>query len=250
MTRIRFDGCDLSRPRGTPVVRVYPYDRGVARYDGIADWYDTEFLGDVHDPGREAAVRLTGKGPGRLLDLGCGTGAQTLAFRDAGWDVTGVDVSEDMLRRARIRELNVVRADASKLPFDDASFDAAVSVWTHTDVDDFPAAIGEVARVLRPDGPLVYVGGHPCFVGPHSRFMYAEGVPELHPGYLQEGRYGLEAVGIGSEEGLRAKVGAVHLTLAGFLQSFLDVGLTLERFEELELENRPYPFAVALRWRR
>jgi hypothetical protein len=57
MIRIRFDGCDLSRPRGTPVNRVYPYDRGVARYDGIADWYDTDFLGDVHDPGH-AGLRL------------------------------------------------------------------------------------------------------------------------------------------------------------------------------------------------
>jgi hypothetical protein len=55
---------------------------------------------------------------------------------------------------------------------------------------------------------------------------------------------------VGSEEGLRAKVGAGHLTLGKFLQSFLAVGLALEHFEEHELENRPYPFAVALRWRR
>jgi ubiquinone/menaquinone biosynthesis C-methylase UbiE len=132
----------------------------MARYDGIADWYDTEFLGEVHDPGRAAAVCLLGPGPGALLDLGCGTGAQTVAFRDQGWQVTGVDASEDMLRRARDRGLDVVHADASALPFEDACFDAAVSLWTHIDVDDFAGAVREVARVLKPGGPFVYAGGH------------------------------------------------------------------------------------------
>ena len=49
-------------------------------------------------------------------------------------------------------------------------------------------------------------------------------------------------------EGLRARVGATHLPLGLFLQAFLDAGLTLERFEELE--NREYPYMVALRCRR
>lgn len=143
--------------------------------------------------------------------------------------------------------MRAIHTDVSSLPFEDGSFDAVVSLWTHTDMDDFATAIFEAARVLRPGGPLVYAGGHPCFVGPHSRFFGAQGVPELHPGYLMEGRYGLEAPGV-APEGLRAKVGAVHLPLGRFLQSFLDAGLTLERFEELE--NLPYPFAIALRWRR
>jgi SAM-dependent methyltransferase len=219
----------------------------MARYDGIADWYDTEFLSDGHQRGQAAALRLLGPGPGRLLDIACGTGAHTALFVDAGWEVTGIDASEDMLRRARDRSLEVVQGDVSALPFEDANFDAAVSLWTHSDVDDFASAVGEAARVLRPGAPFVYVGLHPCFVGPHSRFIGAEGIPELHAGYLQRGRYGLEAPGVGSD-GLRAKVGAVHLTLGAFLHSFLDAELTLERFEELE--NRPYPYLVALRWRR
>jgi len=222
----------------------------VTRYDGIADWYDRDFLHEVHAPEQAAAIRLLGRGSGRLLDLGCGTGAKTLEFRDSGWAITGVDSSADMLGLARNRGLNVVQANAAALPFDDASFDAVVSLWTHTDIDEFGAAVGEAARVLRPGSPFVYAGAHPCFVGPHSRFIRAEGIPELHPGYLDERRYGLEAAGVASEEGLRAKVGAVHLTLGNFLRSFLDAGLTLERFEELELASRAYPFAIVLRWRR
>jgi SAM-dependent methyltransferase len=219
----------------------------MARYDGIADWYDTDFLSPGHQAGQAAAIRLLGPGPGRLLDIGCGTGAHTVAFRDTGWAVTGIDASEDMLRRARDRRLEVVHGNASALPFADASFDAAISLWTHTDVEDFETTLVEAVRVLEPGAPLVYVGAHPCFVGPHSRFISAEGTPELHPGYLQMGRYGQEAPGVGPD-GLRAKVGAVHLTLGAFLQSFLASGLTLEQFEELE--NRPYPYMVALRWRR
>ena len=220
----------------------------MARYDGIAEWYDREFLPTAPRPSRtEVAVRLLGEPSGRLLDLGCGTGARTASFHDVGWEVTGIELSEDMLRRARERGLDVVQGRAEALPFEDSSFDAVVSLWTHTDVDDFPAAVAEVARVLRPGGPFVYLGAHPCFVGPHSRFIRAEGAPELHPGYLDEGRYGADAPGV-SSEGLRAKVGAVHFTLGTFLRSFLDAGLTLEQFEELD--NRPYPFSIALRWRR
>jgi hypothetical protein len=51
-----------------------------------------------------------------------------------------------------------------------------------------------------------------------------------------------------SPEGLRARVGAVHVPLDRFLQAFLDAGLRLERFEELR--NREYPYLVALRCRR
>lgn len=218
-----------------------------AYYDGYADWYDGEFDPSPLEGDQHAAVtRLLGNGPGRLLDVGCGTGARTAALRELGWDVTGVDLSDDMLRRARERGLDVVQADASALPFADASFDAVVSMWTHTDVADFAAVVTEIARVLREGGPLVYAGGHPCFVGPHSLFRGAEGVPALHHGYLNTSRY-TEGPGV-IPEGLRAKVGATHLPLGLFIQAFLASGLRLEEFEELP--DAEYPYMVATRWRR
>lgn len=219
----------------------------MARYDGIADWYDTEFLGVVHDPGRTAALELLGRGPGRLIDLGCGTGAHTAAFREAGWDVTGVDASEDMLRRARDRGLDVVQADTSALPFENATFDAAVSLWTHTDVDDFPALVAEAARVLRPEAPFVYVGGHPCFVGPHSLFRAARGVPELYPGYRPGRRYDASEPGVFNPEGLRAKVGATHVPLGEFVTAFAAAGLRIERCGEHGEDDYPYLVAIFAR---
>jgi SAM-dependent methyltransferase len=191
-------------------------------------------------------LRLLGRGPGRLLDVGCGTGAHTAAFAEHGWSVVGVDISADQLQFARERGVEVLQADAADLPFSSGEFDAVVSIWTHTDVDDFSLLLAEVVRVLRPGGPFVYVGAHPCFVGPHAFFVAERGIPTLHPGYWEPGRYS-DAPGV-STAGLRAKVGGVHLPLGRFLQSFLDAGLTIERFEELE--RREFPNTLALRCRR
>jgi SAM-dependent methyltransferase len=220
-----------------------------ARYDGIADWYDAEFQpAPLESETWRTVAELLGEGDGELVDVGCGTGSYAGALAELGWTVTGVDVSEDMLRRARGKGVNAVQADAAALPFDDASFDAAISIFTHTDVEDFSAVVGEVARVLRPGAPFVYVGVHPCFVGPHSVYDVDRGAPELHPGwYRLTGRYD-EAPGIWRGAGVRIRVGASHLPLGLFLQTFLDAGLELERVEEPD--EREYAFGLAFRWRR
>jgi SAM-dependent methyltransferase len=220
-----------------------------ARYDGVAEWYDRELA--TSEAGltiQQVVAGLLGDASGSLLDIGCGGGVHAAALAAAGWDVTGVDVSEDQLRLARDRGVRVINAPAEQLPFEDASFDAAISIFTHTDVDDFAGLVREAARVLRPGTPFVYVGVHPCFVGPHSKFVRAQGVPELHPGYFDIGRYH-EAPGI-SPEGLRARVGAVHLPLAEFVRPFLESALRLEDFSETALAGLPYPYFVTLRWRR
>jgi SAM-dependent methyltransferase len=227
------------------------YDRSMGettRYDGLADWYDEEFQpAPLEGDAWQVVAPLIGEGSGELLDLGCGTGAYAGALAGLGWTVTGVDVSEDMLRRARRRGVHVVRSDAVDLPFEDGSFDAAVSIFTHSDFDDFPAALREVARVLVPGAPFVYLGVHPCFVGPHSLYVQARGVPRLHEGwYRREGHY-IEAPGI-SPEGLRARFGATHIPLGRFLQGFLDAGFRFEHIEEPE--GRDYPYMLALKLRR
>jgi SAM-dependent methyltransferase len=218
-----------------------------ARYDGIADWYDGEFQpSPLESETWEMLVRLLGEGTGSLLDVGCGTGSYAAALTALGWDYTGVDTSEDMLRRAREKGAVAIQADAAALPFDEASFTAAISIFTHTDLDDFAGVVREVVRVLRPGAPFVYIGIHPCFVGPHSVYDVDRAAPELHPGwYRLTGRYD-EAPGIWRGSGVRIRVGASHLPLGLFLQTFLDAGLRLERIEEPE--EREYPFGLGLRW--
>lgn len=219
-----------------------------ARYDGYAEWYDAN-LAAFTLAMTETIRRLLGPGAGRCLDLGCGTGLHLPTLLDLGWRVTGLDVSGDQLRLAKDRgrsDVALVQADASAAPFASGCFDAVLSAFTHTDVDDFGALLRQAARVLRPGGRLVYVGLHPCFVGPHSRYVGARGIPTLHDGYRRRGRY-TEAPGV-SPEGLRARIGAVHVPLGELVQSFLDAGFSLERFEEPD--DRDYPATVALLARR
>src|SRR5262249_23945392 len=140
----------------------------------------------------DAVRRLAGPGPGRCLDLGCGTGFHLATLRDLGWTVTGVDLSDDQLRIARDRAddfAEIVEEDAAEIPFEDAAFSLVFSAFTHTDFEDFARLLREAVRVLEPRGRLVYLGPHPCFVGPHSRFIEGKGVPKLHPGYEQTRRY-------------------------------------------------------------
>ena len=215
----------------------------VARYDPHVEWYEG-FRPSLSDDEVDFLERFLGYGPGRCLDVGCGTGVAIPELVRLGWTVAGVDTSEAMLAHAADRgpDAELTLASAESLPFEDASFDACVSIWTHTDVDDFAAILREVARVLRSGAPFVYIGAHPCFVGPHSRFIEAKGVPALHAGYRSTARYD-DGPSIGPD-GLRARVGATHLPLGLFVQSFLDAGFALHGFEELGW--RAYPYVVAL----
>jgi SAM-dependent methyltransferase len=216
-----------------------------ARYDAVVDWYD-DFRPSLNEDELDALRRFLGPGRGRCLDLGCGTGVAIPELIRLGWTVVGVDVSDAMLSRARVHGAELLRTSAESLPLEDESFDAAVSLWLHTDVDDFPAILREAARVLRLGAPFTYIGAHPCFVGPHSRFIAAEGVPELQPGYRRTERYeGGPAI---SPDGLRARVGATHLPLGLFVQAFADAGFQIQGLEELG--SREYPYEIALRCRR
>jgi ubiquinone/menaquinone biosynthesis C-methylase UbiE len=220
-----------------------------ARYDGRADWYDVQLADtELGEAARRIVYRLLGAGPGRVLDVGCGTGLLSVGLAARGWSPIGIDNSEDQLRRARARDTEVLLARAEALPFEDESFDAAVSMWTHTDVDANPELLAEAHRVLLDGSPFVYLGVHPCFIGPHSRFVAAQGVPTLFNGDRSTESY-TDGPGI-SPQGLRAKVGATHLPLGQFLQAFLDAGFRLERFEEPASCGRAYPYMVALRCRR
>jgi SAM-dependent methyltransferase len=216
---------------------------GVARYDGVADYYD-EHLREFTLASTDVVRRLLGQGPGRCLDLGCGTGLHFATLAGLRWTITGVDVSADQLRLAKERggALELVRADASALPFADARFDAVASIFTHTDMADYAAAVREGTRVLVRGGRFVHVGLHPCFVGPFSRYRGAEAPPELFPGY-RESDWTDDAPGLG--EGLRRMVGAFHLPLADLLQACTDAGLVPECFEEPGDTDYPRVFALA-----
>jgi SAM-dependent methyltransferase len=218
----------------------------MSHYDGLAEEY-ADFLkaqAPYYARAEKLLRRLLGSGVGRCVDLGCGTGRFLGVAADLGWDVTGVDVSADQLRLARraVRKARLVEADASAVPIADGSFDAGFSTFTHTDVDDFAGLVAEARRLLRPGARFVYVGNHPCFVGPVQE--HTEVLPILHPGYRHSGRWEAGAAPGSTPGGWRVRLGSyVHLPLAQFLNAF--AGLTLVYADEGD-EEREYPTIIAL----
>jgi SAM-dependent methyltransferase len=98
--------------------------------------------------------RVTDRRP-RILDVGCGTGANLLMLSKYG-EAEGVDVSEDALAFCRERGLDKVRLGAGEeLPYDDGTFDLVTAFDVVEHMDDDLAGLSEMQRVLRPGGRVL-----------------------------------------------------------------------------------------------
>ncbi|MGB9662687.1 MAG: class I SAM-dependent methyltransferase [Moorellaceae bacterium] len=156
------------------------FDKKSEDYDA---WYETPKGKLVDRIEKEAvyAYLLPERGM-KILDIGCGTGNFSLELARRGVEVTGVDISEAMLAKARekaVREgLNIefLHADARQLPFEDESFDAVVSVTALEFVPDLREALQEAYRVLKVGGRLVVglIGGKSAW----SRYYEARAASE------------------------------------------------------------------------
>ncbi|MFP4471963.1 MAG: class I SAM-dependent methyltransferase [Bacteroidales bacterium] len=99
---------------------------------------------------------------GRVLDAGCGTGIQSLWLSATAREVFGVDISEKLLEVAdakcrHLNHVNFLEADLTRLPFENTSFDAAVSLGeTISHIADWQKAFSEIARVLMPGGIFMF----------------------------------------------------------------------------------------------
>jgi SAM-dependent methyltransferase len=91
----------------------------------------------------------------RILDVGCGTGANLLMLSKYG-DAEGVDVSEDALAFCRERGLEKVKLGAGEeLPYEDGTFDLVTAFDVVEHMDDDLAGLTEMRRVLRPGGRVL-----------------------------------------------------------------------------------------------
>ena len=98
--------------------------------------------------------RVTDRRP-RILDVGCGTGANLLMLSEYG-DAEGVDISKDALAFCRERGLDKVKLGAGeKLPYDDGTFDLVTAFDVVEHMDDDLAGLSEMRRVLRPGGRVL-----------------------------------------------------------------------------------------------
>jgi SAM-dependent methyltransferase len=134
-------------------------DDAPPRYD---DW-----LTDLRD-------RLPDRG--RILDIGCGCGIPVDRYLTAaGHQVTGVDISDVQIDRARqlVPGATFIRADATEMEFPAGSFDAVICLYAliHMPLDRQPHLLHDIARWLRPGGWLLASTGHNAWTGTDDNWL-------------------------------------------------------------------------------
>jgi ubiquinone/menaquinone biosynthesis C-methylase UbiE len=158
--------------------------KAAATYDAAADHFDDEPLAFWERIGRRTVQRLALATGAKVLDVGCGTGASALPAAQAVGSkglVTGVDLSERLLDRARakakVRGLTNVEfrlADMTSLGYPNNHFDAVVSVFSIFFVPDMEGLVRELWRMVRPGGKLaVTTWGPRIFEPAYSRWQNA-----------------------------------------------------------------------------
>jgi ubiquinone/menaquinone biosynthesis C-methylase UbiE len=128
-------------------------DKHAAGYDRQIAFFERILFGD----GRQW---VCSQARGRVLELACGT-ARNLPFYPADAEVTGIELSPEMLARARERAQELGHpadlrlGDAQALEFEDGSFDTVTCTLGFCTIPDTTAAAQEAFRVLRPSGQLL-----------------------------------------------------------------------------------------------
>lgn len=136
------------------------YDRLASRYDRWTRPLERRGLARLRARAlAEAAPSLEGKGGGRLLEIGAGTGGN-FPFYPSGARAACVEPSREMLLRAASKEERpagslLVRGFAEALPFADATFDAGLATLVFCSVESPSEGLKELRRVVRPSGRVV-----------------------------------------------------------------------------------------------
>jgi ubiquinone/menaquinone biosynthesis C-methylase UbiE len=139
-------------------------------WDGYADEFDDEADHGLRDPHVRAEweallVSALPAGPARIVDLGCGTGSLSVLLAERGNDVSGLDISGNMIQRAREKAalagvtVDLVQGDAAHPPFPEGAFDVVLVrhvIWAFENQDD---VLGRWVRLLRAGGRLILIEG-------------------------------------------------------------------------------------------
>ncbi len=149
------------RPPFEPTMQIEAVKAAYRRYAAV---YDAVF-GPVLQPGRKAVMQALGLRPGdRVLEVGVGTGL-SLPLYPQDVKITGIDVSREMLEKARRRVARrrlanveaLLEMDAERMSFPDASFDKVVAMYVVSVVERPARLLEELHRVCRPDGEIFLV---------------------------------------------------------------------------------------------
>ena len=152
-------------------------------WGAVAEWYD-EHLKDSDSYHQQVILPnllrvLAAKQNEHILDVACGQGFFSREMAKTGAQVTGCDISKELIAKARAHdgtniEYRVASADALSFA-KDHSYDAAIIVLAIQNIENIQGVFNEIRRVLTPNGRCVIVMNHPAFRVPrHSDWGWDE----------------------------------------------------------------------------
>jgi SAM-dependent methyltransferase len=187
---------------------------------------------------RDAFLSLLPR-PGRLtLDLGCGEGRLARDLKALGHTVLAFDSSVSMVETALAADpdLEVVQADASRLPLPDGAADLAVAFMSLMDMDDMDGSVREAARVVEPGGTLVLAVVHPVnSAGAFADREDADSPFVISESYFERRRYADTM----ERDGLRMRFESRHWTLEDYFEVLFRAGFTIDAVREVTDESHP-----------
>lgn len=214
-------------------------------WGGVAEWYD-KHLEEGKDTYQEAVIApnlirvLEPKKGMKIIDIACGQGFFSRKFTERGAEVTGADISKELIAAAQKRSPKIpfYATPAHKLTFAEGeTFDAATIVLALQNIENTQEALEEAWRVLKPNGRLILVLNHPVFRNPkETHWGYDQGNNiqyrrvdsylsrsttkiDMHPGQKAAGKKDEATV-------------SFHRSLQDFFKAFNKAKFVVSRLEE------------------
>jgi ubiquinone/menaquinone biosynthesis C-methylase UbiE len=218
------------------------YDKMAVEYDDIREpyFYNTyEMFDRFLAPRLEAAAGA--RGFDRALDIGCGSGLQLFRLQRLAHEVVGIDISEGLLDVAREKfkrypHIHLEMADATALPYEDASFDCVNcygEVFSH--IQDCATALRESSRVLKKGGVLVFDIDNKW----HPGLLYSPG--ELWQSLTQRGNVERDWEYVYEDrESVTVKTGAY--THRGLVSMLVDAGFEVRDYTGCHILSSLVPY--------
>jgi ubiquinone/menaquinone biosynthesis C-methylase UbiE len=213
-------------------------------WDEVADWYEAHLEFDQDSYQRRVILPnllrlLTPLEQRRIADIACGSGFFSRALAEEGAAVVGIDLSPELIKRARARTakslpVSYAVAAAERLtPLVDQTMDAALIVLALQNMAAVKPVFSEAARVLRSGGELHLVLNHPAFRIPKaSSWGWDEATKRQYrrlERYLSEGR---EAIQMRPGTSPGQVTWSFHRPLQVYFKALAAAGFTVTRLEE------------------
>jgi SAM-dependent methyltransferase len=197
---------------------------------------------------RDQFLRLVPRPGRKTVDIGCGEGRLARDLKEIGHHIVALDSSPSLVAAAREFDpsMDIRLADAAALPLEDASVDLAVAFMSLQDVDEMPAVLREVARVLEPGGRLCVAIVHPL----NSAGRFEQSTPDAR--FVVDGDYlrGFHYADAVERDGLTMTFHSQHRSIEAYFMALESAGLLVEALREPSVPDHAIVSDAVRRWQR